>query len=103
MSSIISANRLADGIVVYLGPDGFWRETLAKAALYEEAAAAEAGLRAARADVACNLVLDPFIVEVAHSEGRLRAMRMRDAIRADGPTIEFPPRTPASTARIVQD
>ncbi len=99
MPKVISANRLTDGIVVYVGPEGSWPEALGEARIFESKAEAEAGLLAARADVKRNLVLDPFVVEIARGEGGLQAVSFRDAIRARGPTIDFTPRRGPQTAR----
>ncbi|WOJ90003.1 DUF2849 domain-containing protein [Methylocapsa polymorpha] len=99
MPKVVSANRLADGIVVYIGPDGTWLEALGKAKIFETEAEAETGLLAARDDAKRNLILDPFVVEVAHDEAGLRAVSLRNAIRARGPTIDFTPRTGIQTAR----
>ena len=35
MPNVVTANRLVDGIVVYLAPDGGWVEELARAKLAE--------------------------------------------------------------------
>jgi hypothetical protein len=102
MPKVISANRLADGIVVYAAPDGSWRTALDAAQIFEGEAEARDGLRAAQADAKRNLILDPFVVEVVRDDGGLRAATLRDAIRAQGPTIDFTPwtgREPARTER----
>lgn len=99
MSKIISANRLADGIVVYAGPQGSWLDRLDAAQIFESQAEAETGLAAARDDAKRNLILDPFIVEIAHDARGLRALSLRNVIRAQGPTIDFAPRTGTQPAR----
>jgi hypothetical protein len=98
MPKIVSANRLADGIVVYLGPDGRWLETANLARIFDDQKAADEGLVQAREDATCNLVVEPFLVEVeAHAEG-LRPVTLRNAIRAGGPTVAYAPRACAPTA-----
>ncbi len=99
MPKIISANRLADGTVVYAAPDGSWPTALEAARIFESEAEARDGLRAAHADAKRNLILDPFIVEIVREDGGLRAARLRDAIRARGPTFDFTPWTSAQPAR----
>lgn len=99
MPKVVSANRLGDGVVVYIGPDGSWLETLDKAKIFENDAEVETGLLAARNDAKSNLILDPLVVEVARGEGGLTAVTLRDAIRARGPTIDFSPRTGSQPAR----
>ena len=95
MPKVISANRLADGIVVYVGRDGSWSERLSQAKIFASKAEAEAGLLVAQNDAKRNLVVEPVVVEVAEDAGGLRAVTLREAIRARGPTIDFLPRTHA--------
>jgi hypothetical protein len=90
---VICANRLADGIVVYAGHDGSWAERLGQAKVFAGKAEAEAGLLVAQDDAKRNLVVEPVVVEVTEDVGELRAVTLREAIRAQGPTIDFLPRT----------
>src|ERR1700730_10489710 len=93
MPKVISANRLADGIVVYAGRDGSWFERLSQAKIFASKAEAEAGLLVAQKDAKRNLVVEPVVVEVTEDTSGLRAVTLREAIRARGPTIDFLPRT----------
>ena len=95
MPKVISANRLGDGIVVYAGRDGSWSEPLSQAKIFASKAEAEAGLLVAQNDAKRNLVVEPFVVEVVGDASGLRAVTLREAIRARGPTIDFLPRTHA--------
>jgi len=95
MPKIISANRLADGIVVYAGRDGSWSGRLSEAKVFVSPAEAEAGLLLAQDDTKRNLVVEPCVVEVIEGAGGLRAVTLRETIRARGPTIDFLPRTHA--------
>jgi hypothetical protein len=95
MPKVISANRLADGIVVYAGRDGSWFERLSQAKVFASKAEAEAGILVAQNDAKRNLVVEPVVVEVAEDASELRAVTLREAIRARGPTIDFLPRTDA--------
>jgi hypothetical protein len=95
MSKVISANRLADGIVVYAGRDGSWSERLSQAKVFASKAEAEAGLLIAQNDAKRNLVVEPVVVEVTGDASGLRAVTLREAIRARGPTIDFLLRTHA--------
>jgi Protein of unknown function (DUF2849) len=95
MPKVITANRLADGIVVYAGRGGSWSERLSQAKIFASKAEAEAGLLIAQNDAKRNLVVEPVVVEVAEDAGGLRAVTLREIIRARGPTIDFLPRTHA--------
>ena len=89
MVKIVSANRLSDGIVVYVGRGGAWVDRIGAAAWLETAEDVEAALVAARADEASNLIVDAFVVEALADGEALRATTLRDRIRADGPTIAY--------------
>src|ERR1700724_3379726 len=95
MAKVISANRLADGIVVYAGRDGSWSEQLSQAKIFPSKAEAEAGLLVAQNDAKRNLVVEPVVVEVTEDASGLRAVTLRESIRARGPTIDFLPRPAA--------
>jgi len=93
MSKVISANRLADGIVVYVAHDGSWCERLSEAKIFASKAEAEAGLLIAQSDAKQNLVVEPVVVEVTEDASGLRPVTLREAIRALGPTIDYLPPT----------
>jgi hypothetical protein len=108
MPKVISANRLVDGIVIYMGSDGSWHESLARAKIFAAEAEAEAGLSSARADVKRNLIIDPFFVEISFAddcigqesgEKSMHALSLRNKIRACGPTIDYAPRIATQSAR----
>ena len=82
---ILTANRLRDGAVVYLGRDGNWSSEIATARFAhndeEEQALKDAGAAAAKA----NLVVDVQVIDTAVSDKR--PLRLRELIRATGPTV----------------
>ena len=82
MPNVVTANRLIDGIVVYLAPDGGGVEELARAKLAgseEETKALES--EAARA-VAERRVVAVYPLEVALHDGVPVATSVRERIRA---------------------
>jgi hypothetical protein len=88
---ILTANRLSDGVVVYAGAEG-WVERLEDAALLSDKAAVEARLAAAKADMANNLVIldgedNNKVMKVVREDGVIRPLRVRERIRAAGPTV----------------
>ncbi|MCI0735981.1 MAG: DUF2849 domain-containing protein [Beijerinckiaceae bacterium] len=93
MPKVISANRLTDGIVVYAGHGGTWVERLDQAQILASKEDADAGLLLAKEDARRNLVVEPALVDVAEMEGGRRPATLRESIRAQGPTIDFLPRT----------
>jgi len=86
---ILTANRLADGAVVFRAADGRWVERLAGAEVVDEAAA-PALLKAGEAEVATKVV-GPYLIEVAISDGEPVPLRYRERIRAEGPSIDKRP------------
>ncbi|MGH6837380.1 MAG: DUF2849 domain-containing protein [Methylocella sp.] len=98
MPQVVTANRLADGIVVYAGRDGAWATRLRQAKIFASKAEAQAGLLLAQNDAKRNLVVEPVVVEVTEDVSGLRPVTLREAIRALGPTIDFLPR-PRAFAR----
>ena len=86
-SQIVTANRLADGAVVYLTGEGRWTETLACARVAEGKEEAEALLVIAERSVADRLVVAPYAFPVAVEAAGPRPTQMREIIRAAGPTV----------------
>ena len=98
-TKVLTANRLTDGISVWLGANGEWTTSLRDAFLarHEDAVAAiEAAGKKALAD---NRVVDVNVIEIEETESGPRPYRLRERIRADGPTIDY---APASAARVSQ-
>lgn len=91
MLKAISANRLPDGTVVYLGRGGGWVTRLAEARVFTAKADADAAFLLAQEDTRRNLVVEPSLIDVAGDEGALRPLTLRETIRAHGPTINYLP------------
>jgi hypothetical protein len=86
---ILTANRLTDGIAVWYDVDGRWNESIARAEIAstkEDAERLEAIGKKAFAD---NLVLDVNLIDVEVDNGFIRPLRLRERIRAEGPTIDY--------------
>ena len=82
---VITANSLGDGRVVFQTAAG-WIHDIDGAELLEGKEAVAAALARATADAALNRVVDPYAVTVTRSAGRIVPARLREAIRAGGPT-----------------
>ena len=103
MAQVITANRLTDGVVVFLAADGRWSDRLDHAAVYPDKSAAASGLDVGRAAEAANLIVDLNAIDVTIQAGCIVPIKLREAIRARGPTI-FPAFTkPGSTPATVQE
>ena len=87
---IITANELLSGAVVYLGSDGAWQVALERARLFgpDEAEARDAAIAAAKQT---GRLVGIEIEKVAVEAGRVVPNRLRERIRANGPTAPYGP------------
>lgn len=86
---LITANRLSDGVVVFLAADGFVA-AITDAAVLSAADAIEAGLATAARATARQEVVDVNVIDVTlDKSGRPVPVRLRERIRAFGPTVAF--------------
>lgn len=96
---ILTANRLADGTCVWFSANGEWVEDIREGfiARHDEAIQAlkAAGVKA-QSD---NRVVDANLIDVEETAKGIHAIRLRERIRAGGPTIAYLPkhRTTANT------
>ncbi len=87
MNKVLTANRLTDGIAVWLASDGKWIERIDRALIARHAEAAETLEEIGKAAVFDNTVIDVAVIDVEEIDGRIVPLRMREKIRAAGPTI----------------
>jgi hypothetical protein len=83
----LTANRLADGEAVWLASDHSWAETIDAAELARDKPAEERLQAVGRLAFQSNEVLDLELIEVEIVNGAIRPVRLRERIRAAGPTI----------------
>lgn len=83
---VLTANRLTDGEAVWWGTDGRWIEAIAGSDLVSDKAG-EARLEAiGQEGIARNLVVDVNLIDVEVVNSEIRPTRLRERIRASGPT-----------------
>jgi len=87
MPDVITANRLADGVVVFQTLEAGWSEDFNRAAVLPDAEATKAALARAAQDEARNLIVDAYAFAVESRNGHVVPKALREAIRAAGPTI----------------
>ena len=87
--TVITANRLTDGIVVWLTARGDWASDLAEAAVLSTADEVLKLLATANADEANAVGAYPARVEIG-TDGRPHPVNLRERIRVGGPTIALP-------------
>ena len=87
LQQVVSANRLTDGLVVYLTPAGGWSEQLIDGHVATDETAAKSILALAKQAQDGRIVVDPYLIDVADFEGELRPKKYREYIRAMGPSV----------------
>jgi hypothetical protein len=80
--NVVTANRLIDGIVVYLASDGGWTEEIGRARLAETEDETKALEAEAARDVALRKVVAVYPMEVALHDGEVDPLSVRERIRA---------------------
>lgn len=83
---ILTANRLRDGIVVFLARDGSWSEDIDDSRVADEETDRVEMVAAGERAVAAGIVVGPYLIDASVVGGRIRALRLRERIRAAGPT-----------------
>ena len=82
--TVITANRLREGDVVYLTEGAGWTERLPEAYAVQTPEEEQALLDAAELEVARQRVVGPYAMPVESSETGLRPISRRESIRAQG-------------------
>ncbi|MEQ6247802.1 DUF2849 domain-containing protein [Sulfitobacter sp. HNIBRBA3233] len=81
--SVITANALLEGDVVYLGPDGWVRDLADAEVITDEA---DADIRLLEAGAQADTVVGVYLAEVDNSSGTPEPTHFREAFRAKGPS-----------------
>ena len=79
----LTANRLADGEVVFWNAGG-WAERFADAQVFGDEAPALAAEARAQAEI--TMAIDPYLIDVEPVEGGLAPVSYRERLRALGPS-----------------
>ena len=82
---VVTANRLRDGVIVYLNREQGWVEDIAEATVAAEDEIS-ALVTQGEKDAAANVVVEVYPVEIPGSHEPLSA---RERIRAQGPSIRY--------------
>ncbi|SRR5690606_31612672 len=84
---MLAANRLSDGEAVWLAADGNWVDEISHAETVRDKDGEERLLAAGRDATGRNEVVDAELVDVEIIDGFIRPIRLRERIRAAGPSI----------------
>ncbi len=87
-SQMIIANRLRDGLTVFLGAGNHWVDSIGQGLIARSADEASRLLDAAQAAAACNVVVNPYLIAIDEGDRNPSPLEWREAIRAFGPTVE---------------
>ena len=87
MPQMIIANRLRDGVVVFLAPNDAWDPAIGAGTLIDNEAEATTLMAVAKRHEAECQVIDPQLIDVEVKDGTPRPTAIREAIRAFGPTV----------------
>jgi len=87
MPQMIIANRLRDGVVVFLAPGEGWEPAIAAGTLIDNEGDAVTLMAVAKRHEGECQVIDPQLIDVEIQDGQRRPTAIREAIRAFGPTI----------------
>lgn len=87
--TVVTANRLIDGVVVWLTAEGGWTESLGKAAVATSSDAVHALLDVAHGNENVAVGAYPARVELG-ANGLPTPANLRERIRVAGPTISLP-------------
>jgi len=85
----ITANRLSDGLVVFLTGGREWSLSVDDAALLADGPDLEEGLAFGKEQHAARVILDPYAIDMETVGDRTLPVRLRERIRALGPTIAY--------------
>jgi methionine-rich copper-binding protein CopC len=99
---VVTANRLADGAVVYRRADGGWTDRLEAGAVTASATYAHELLAAATSDDTSAVGAYVAPVKLA-SDGTVRPGNLREQIRATGPTVEQAATEAAETVHVAAE
>jgi hypothetical protein len=84
---ILAANRLRDGEAVWFSLAEGWVRSIGAADIAHDKAAEERLTLAAQAGRQNNEIVDPELIDVEIVDGAARPVRLRERIRAAGPTV----------------
>ena len=84
----VTANRLSDGLVVFLADKGGWSLSIGDARLVAEGSELDEALAYGKAQQAARIIVS-YAIDVEVVDGKPLAARLRERIRAQGPTIPY--------------
>jgi hypothetical protein len=86
----ITANRLSDGLVIFLTEDNNWSLSIADAALFGDGPELEAALALGKQQQdEARFLVDAYAIDIEIINDKPIPSRFRERIRAEGPTVVY--------------
>jgi hypothetical protein len=85
----ITANRLSDGLVVFLSETGDWSLSIDDARLVTDGPDLEQAVAYGKAQEAARIVVESYAIDIENVNDSPVPARLRERIRAEGPTIVY--------------
>lgn len=86
---VVTANRLIDGLVVFVGEGPGWVTDINRAGVFGDGPELDAAMAFGTAEVAARKVVDPYTIDVTIEDGHPVPERLRERIRAIGPSVDY--------------
>ncbi|MAZ32455.1 MULTISPECIES: DUF2849 domain-containing protein [Thalassospira] len=84
---VVTANRLDDGLVVFLTADGGWSENIDQSRIADGKEAGDALLAEASVPELDTVIVGPYLIEVEQQDGGLVPTKYREVLRTKGPSV----------------
>jgi hypothetical protein len=96
----ITANRLSDGLVVFLAEGGAWSLSVEDARLFADGPDLDEALAYGRAQQEARVIVDAYAIDMEVLGDRVLPVRLRERIRALGPTTAYGDAERANLSRL---
>lgn len=96
----ITANRLSDGRVVFLSKTGDWSPSVDDAALFSDGSELEDALAFGKTQQEVQIIVDSYAIDMEVDGERALPVRLRERIRALGPTTAYGEAERANLSRL---
>ncbi len=87
LPKVVTANDLADGLVVFLKTDGTWADSIEMAEIARTDDEIDKILEKGEASALANEVVGPYLIDIEETNGKIKALHIREHMRATGPSV----------------
>ena len=86
---VVTANRLIDGLVVFIADGPRWVTNIGEAKIFADGPKLDEAMAFGAAEVAARNIVDPYTIDVFVQGGKPVPERLRERIRAIGPSVDY--------------